>query len=88
MLANGYPVVISSTSTGFCAYVPDLPGCVATGQTLSQVRGRIQRAVETHLAGMREDGEAVPEIEPEPEWRPADPEAEKDFHGHGVLGDD
>lgn len=72
--ASGFPVVIEPTATGYSAYLPDLPGCVATGQTMFQIRRRIQRAVEAHLAGMRDDGEAIPEIEPEPEWRPVDPE--------------
>lgn len=55
-----YQVVIEPTSTGFSAYVPDLPGCIATGQTFGQVSRRIQSAVAAHLAGMRRDGEAIP----------------------------
>ena len=61
MTANGYSVVIEPTSTGFSAYLPDLPGCIATGRTLGQVSSRIQQAVAAHLAGMRGDGEAIPE---------------------------
>lgn len=44
----------------FGAYVPDLPGCVATGSTRAQVRSRIVAAVEMHLEGMLEDGEQPP----------------------------
>jgi predicted RNase H-like HicB family nuclease len=75
-----YRVVIEPTSTGFSAYVPDLPGCVATGRYLQIVADRIQGAIELHLAGMREDGDPIP--------APGSHEAEKDFHGHGPLGDD
>jgi predicted RNase H-like HicB family nuclease len=53
-------VVIEPTSTGFSAYVPDLPGCVATGQRFGQVSRRIQSAIDLHLAGMRRDGEPIP----------------------------
>ena len=55
-----YAVVIEPTATGYSAYVPDLPGCVATGHSLRQVSGRIESAVAAHLAGMREDGEPIP----------------------------
>jgi predicted RNase H-like HicB family nuclease len=55
-----YPVVIEPTATGFSAYVPDLPGCVATGQTFGQASRRIRKAIELHLAGMRRDGEPIP----------------------------
>jgi predicted RNase H-like HicB family nuclease len=55
-----YQVVIEPTSTGFSAYVPDLPGCVATGQTFDQASRRIRSAIDLHLAGMRRDGEPIP----------------------------
>ena len=55
-----YRVVIEPTATGYSAYVPDLPGCVATGHSLRQVSGRIESAAAAHLAGMREDGEPIP----------------------------
>ena len=42
-------------------YVPDLPGCVATGKTLDEVKRRMSEAVELHLRGMREDGLPIPE---------------------------
>jgi predicted RNase H-like HicB family nuclease len=50
-----YAVVIEKSETGFGAYVPDLPGCVAVGKTLSETEQLIQRAVEFHLEGLRED---------------------------------
>ncbi len=43
------------------AYVPDLPGCVATAATRAEVEQLIQEAIELHLAGMREDGLPIPE---------------------------
>jgi len=52
--------VIEKTRTGFSAYSPDLPGCVATGGTRKIVERAIQKAVEFHLAGMRAEGLEVP----------------------------
>jgi predicted RNase H-like HicB family nuclease len=56
-----YGYVIEKTESGFSAYVPDLPGCIATGKTKEQVQLRIQEAVEIHLKSMLEDGDAIPE---------------------------
>ena len=56
-----YGYVIEKAKTAFSAYVPDLPGCVATGKTKEQVRRRIQEAVEIHLKSMLEDGDQIPE---------------------------
>lgn len=56
-----YAVVIEKSETGYGAYVPDLPGCVAVGDTLSETEQLIQEAVEFHLEGLREDGVRVPE---------------------------
>jgi predicted RNase H-like HicB family nuclease len=44
----------------YSAYVPDLPGCVATGASLEEVEVEIREAIEFHLEGMREDGVAIP----------------------------
>ena len=55
-----YAVVIEKSSTGFAAYVPDLPGCVATGATRDEVQANIRGAIEMHVEGLREDGEPVP----------------------------
>jgi predicted RNase H-like HicB family nuclease len=56
-----YAVIYEKGKTGYGAYVPDLPGCVAVGKTLPKVRQLIREAIELHLQGMREDGEPIPE---------------------------
>ena len=56
-----YAVVIEKSESGYGAYVPDLPGCVAVGETLKEIERLIQEAVEFHLEGLREDGVLVPE---------------------------
>jgi predicted RNase H-like HicB family nuclease len=56
-----YAIVIEKTGNNYSAYVPDLPGCVATGETREEAESQIREAVEFHLEGMREDGEAIPE---------------------------
>ena len=56
-----YTVVIERTSNNYAAYVPDLPGCVATASTREELLEEIREAVEFHIEGMREDGEAIPE---------------------------
>jgi predicted RNase H-like HicB family nuclease len=56
-----YIVFIESTETGFSAYVPDLPGCVAASSTLEETRDLIKEAIEFHIEGMRMNGEAIPE---------------------------
>jgi predicted RNase H-like HicB family nuclease len=55
-----YPVIIERAERNFSAYVPDLPGCVATGSTLKEAQKNVQEAVAFHVAGMREDGLTVP----------------------------
>jgi predicted RNase H-like HicB family nuclease len=61
MNANKYLVIYEPSSTGFGAYAPDLPGCVATGRSMEETRARMTKAMEMHLAGMREDGQPIPE---------------------------
>ena len=56
-----YAIVIERGEGNFSAYVPDLPGCVATGGTIEEVEREIQEAIEFHLEGMRADGQAIPE---------------------------
>ena len=56
-----YLIVFEKTAKNFSAYLPDLPGCIATGKTRSAVEKNIRAAVELHLQGMREDGESLPE---------------------------
>jgi predicted RNase H-like HicB family nuclease len=55
-----YAIVIEKSETGFGAYVPDLPGCVAVGETLSETERLIREAIEFHLEGLREDGLSIP----------------------------
>jgi predicted RNase H-like HicB family nuclease len=55
-----YAVVIEQASSNFSAYVPDLPGCVATGSTIADVESGIREAIELHLEGLRVDGLPVP----------------------------
>ena len=56
-----YTVVIEKTPNNYAAYVPDLPGCVATAGTREDLLEEIRGAIEFHIEGMREDGEPVPE---------------------------
>ena len=55
-----YAIVIEKAEKNYSAYVPDLPGCVATGATLEELEGEIREAIEFHLEGMREDGLPIP----------------------------
>ena len=55
-----YLVVIERGPTSFGAYVPDLPGCVAVGETREEVETLIHEAIEFHIEGLRADGRAVP----------------------------
>lgn len=56
-----YAVVIEKADGNYSAYVPDLPGCVAAGDTVEETDQLIREAIEIHLRGMREDGLPVPE---------------------------
>ncbi len=56
-----YLVVIEKGPSSFGAYVPDLPGCVAVGETRAEGAELIHEAIEFHLEGMKEDGLAIPE---------------------------
>jgi predicted RNase H-like HicB family nuclease len=58
---NQYLVVIEKAKSNFAAYLPDVPGCVATGKTRNEVLGRITKAFAMHIAGMKEDGLPLPE---------------------------
>ena len=55
-----YAIVIEKASGNYSAYVPDLPGCVAAGDTEAEVESLIREAIEFHVAGLREDGLSVP----------------------------
>ena len=56
-----YAIVIEKAEGNYSAYVPDLPGCVATGATQEEVEREIREAVAFHIEGMREDGLVIPE---------------------------
>ena len=55
-----YLVVVEETGTGFSAYSPDLPGCIATGETVEAVGREIRAAIRFHIEGLRADGLEVP----------------------------
>jgi len=55
-----YAIVIEKAEGNYSAYVPDLPGCVATGATVAEVESQIREAIVFHVEGMREDGLPVP----------------------------
>jgi predicted RNase H-like HicB family nuclease len=54
-------VVEGAQGTNYSAYVPDLPGCIATGDTVEECEANIRDAIVFHLEGMREAGETIPE---------------------------
>jgi predicted RNase H-like HicB family nuclease len=55
-----YLVIYEKTSTGYSAYVPDLPGCITTGATMDETRRGMQEAISGHLP-VREYGDPVPQ---------------------------
>ena len=55
-----YAIVIEQAEANYSAYVPDLPGCVATGSTIEEVEQQIREAIAFHLDGLREDGLPIP----------------------------
>ena len=61
MIQMRYAIVIERADDNFSAYVPDLPGCVATGSTVEETEQAIRAAIEFHIEGLREDGAAVPQ---------------------------
>ena len=56
-----YAIVIEQAESNLSAYVPDLPGCIATGATIEEVEQQIREAIEFHPEGLREDGTPAPE---------------------------
>jgi predicted RNase H-like HicB family nuclease len=56
-----YAVVFEPSKYGYGAYVPDLPGCVAAGETIDETERLIREAIEFHIEGMKEDGTKAPE---------------------------
>jgi predicted RNase H-like HicB family nuclease len=56
-----YAIVIEKTNGNYSAYVPDLPGCIATGDSVASVESEIRDAIRFHIDGLKEDGLPVPE---------------------------
>ena len=61
MSMRRYPVVIEQTGTGYSAFSPDVPGCIAVGVTEEETRRNFQDALIEHFEAMREIGEPIPE---------------------------
>ena len=55
-----YAIIIEKSDTGYGAFVPDLPGCIAVGETIQETEKLIKEAIEFHLEGMKEDGMEIP----------------------------
>lgn len=55
-----YAIVIENAGSNYSAYVPDLPGCIATGETVAETEKLIREAIEFHLEGLRADGTPIP----------------------------
>jgi len=55
-----YLVVVETGPSSIGAYVPDLPGCIAVGETREEVLASIHEAIEFHLEGLKEDGQPIP----------------------------
>ena len=60
-MRSKYLIVIEKSPNNLSAFTPDLPGCVATGSTQTEVEDRMRDAIRMHLDGMREDGLTIPE---------------------------
>ena len=61
MATRDYVVVLERSATGYGAYAPDVPGCIAAAKTEALVTDLIREALEFHFEAMREDGEPIPE---------------------------
>lgn len=55
-----YAIVIEKAGGNYSAYVPDLPGCVATGASIEEAESQLREAIALHLEGLREDGAFIP----------------------------
>jgi len=56
-----YAVIFERAETNWAAYVPDLPGCMTTGQTLDETKANIREAIEGHLETLRQCGDPIPQ---------------------------
>jgi predicted RNase H-like HicB family nuclease len=63
-----YTIVIEKADGNYSAYVPDLPGCVATGASIEEVESQIREAIAFHVEGLREDGLPVPAAQSKVEY--------------------
>lgn len=63
-----YLVVVEKAKHNYAAYVPDLPGCIATGSTLEETYSNIRSAITMHVEGLREDGLPIPEPQTQAEF--------------------
>jgi len=63
-----YAIVIEKAENNYSAYVPDLPGCIATGSTVQEVEQLIREAIAFHLEGLREDGISPPQPQSQVEY--------------------
>ena len=86
-----YVVVYEQTPNNFCAYAPDLPGCISTGKTWDEVREMMREAIGFHLEGMLEHGESLPEPRMSLEAAKAyhnDPLSKQEQDAFSAYGDD
>ena len=58
-----YLIILEKTATGFSAYSPDLPGCVATGKTREETEAQMKSAIQFHIEGLRDAGFEVPQAD-------------------------
>ena len=54
-------VILEKTGDGYCAYLPDLPGCISTGMTIADIKNNIKDAIDFHIEGMRIEKMPIPE---------------------------
>ena len=60
-MTKRYAIVLEKAASNYAAYVPDLPGCVATGPTAEETERLLREAIELHVSGLREEGLPIPE---------------------------
>jgi len=63
-----YLIILEETATGYSAYSPDLPGCIATGATRKEVEREMHTAIEFHIEGLRRAGEDIPQPRSQASW--------------------
>jgi predicted RNase H-like HicB family nuclease len=56
-----YPVIIEKAEGNYSAYSPDLPGCIATGKTMTETLSRMRSAIQFHIEGLKREGLEIPE---------------------------